>query len=78
MPFPKEFHIGNVYTMMVFGINVETTEYGYRFGGRMSLKRDCCLTVQSLYWIRMQSLSRAGASGEESMILMIRSLTGDR
>ncbi|SDB19247.1 glycogen operon protein [Ruminococcaceae bacterium FB2012] len=34
IPFPDEFRIGNVYTMMVFGINIETTEYGYRFGGR--------------------------------------------
>ncbi len=33
IPFPEEFRIGNVYTMMVFGIDVETTEYGYRFDG---------------------------------------------
>ena len=33
IPFPQEFRIGNVYTMMVFGINLETTEYGYRFDG---------------------------------------------
>ncbi len=33
IPFPDEFRIGNVYTMMVFGISIETTEYGYRFDG---------------------------------------------
>ncbi|MBO4375091.1 MAG: glycogen debranching protein GlgX [Lachnospiraceae bacterium] len=33
IPFPEEFRIGNVYTMMVFGINIETTEYGYSFDG---------------------------------------------
>ena len=33
IPFPEEFRIGNVYSMMVFGLNVETTEYGYRFDG---------------------------------------------
>ena len=33
IPFPEEFRIGNVYTMMVFGITIETTEYGYRFDG---------------------------------------------
>ena len=33
IPFPEEFRIGNVYAMMVFDINVETTEYGYRFDG---------------------------------------------
>ncbi len=30
---PEEYKIGNVYTVMVFGINIETTEYGYRFDG---------------------------------------------
>ena len=33
IPFPEDYRIGNVYTMMVFGLNVETTEYGYRFDG---------------------------------------------
>ncbi|MBR4455753.1 MAG: hypothetical protein IKS32_05980 [Solobacterium sp.] len=33
IPFPEEYRIGNVYSMMVFGLNTETTEYGYRFGG---------------------------------------------
>ncbi len=33
IPFPESFRVGDVYTMMVFGINVETTEYGYRFDG---------------------------------------------
>ena len=33
IPFPEEFRIGNVYSMMVFGIDFETTEYGYRFDG---------------------------------------------
>ncbi|MBQ9065622.1 MAG: glycogen debranching protein GlgX [Blautia sp.] len=36
IPFPEEFRIGNVYTMMVFGINIETTEYGYRFDGEFA------------------------------------------
>ncbi len=33
IPFPDEFRIGNVYTMMIYGIDTETTEYGYRFDG---------------------------------------------
>ena len=33
IPFPEEFRRGNVYAMMVFGLNPETTEYGYRFDG---------------------------------------------
>ena len=33
IPFPEEFRIGNVCAMMVFGLNIDTTEYGYRFDG---------------------------------------------
>ena len=31
--FPPEFRIGNVFSIMVFGIDIENTEYGYRFDG---------------------------------------------
>lgn len=40
IPFPEQFRIGDVYTMMVFGINIETTEYGYRFDGPYDPERD--------------------------------------
>ena len=33
IPFPESFRIGNVYTMLVYGIDIESTEYGYRFDG---------------------------------------------
>ena len=33
IPFPPEFRIGNVYTMVVFDLDVETLEYGYRMDG---------------------------------------------
>ena len=33
IPFPESFRIGDVYTMFVFGLNIETVEYGYRFDG---------------------------------------------
>ena len=33
IPFPEEFRIGNVYSMIVFGLSIENTEYGYRFDG---------------------------------------------
>ena len=39
IPFPEEFRIGNVYSMMVFGIHMETTEYGYRFDGEYAPER---------------------------------------
>ncbi|MEO1287420.1 MAG: glycogen debranching protein GlgX [Chloroflexota bacterium] len=33
IPFPDEFRIGNVWAMIVFGINYEHIEYGYRMDG---------------------------------------------
>lgn len=33
IPFPAEFRIGDVYCMIVFGLDVETIEYGYRMDG---------------------------------------------
>ncbi len=33
IPFPEEFRIGNVYCMVVFDLNYEELEYGYRMDG---------------------------------------------
>ena len=33
IPFPDSFRIGNVFAMLVFGLNIDTVEYGYRFDG---------------------------------------------
>jgi len=33
IPFPEEFRIGNVYSMMVFDLDYENIEYGYRMDG---------------------------------------------
>lgn len=33
IPFPEEFRIGNVYSMIVFDLDFETLEYGYRMDG---------------------------------------------
>lgn len=33
IPFPPEFRIGNVYSMIVFDLDYERIEYGYRFDG---------------------------------------------
>ncbi len=39
IPFPESFRIGNVYTMRVYGLNIETVEYGYRFDGEYDTQR---------------------------------------
>ncbi|MBQ3416545.1 MAG: glycogen debranching protein GlgX [Ruminococcus sp.] len=33
IPFPDEFRVGNVYSMIVFDLDIETLEYGFRFDG---------------------------------------------
>ncbi|MBR3158665.1 MAG: glycogen debranching protein GlgX [Atopobiaceae bacterium] len=33
IPFSEEFRIGNVYSMIVYGLDYEELEYGYRFDG---------------------------------------------
>src|SRR3954447_4327042 len=33
IPFPDEFRIGNVWTMVVFNLDIERLEYGYRMDG---------------------------------------------
>ena len=33
IPIPDSFRIGHVYSMLVYGLNIETVEYGYRFDG---------------------------------------------
>lgn len=38
IPFPKEFRIGNVYCMVVFGLDYENIEYGYRMDGPNNFK----------------------------------------
>ncbi len=33
LPFPEEYRIGDVYSMMVFGLDIEDFEYAYRIDG---------------------------------------------
>ncbi|MBO5503825.1 MAG: glycogen debranching protein GlgX [Lachnospiraceae bacterium] len=39
IPFPDEFRTGSVFSMLVYGINYETTEYGYIFDGEYDEKK---------------------------------------
>ncbi len=34
IPFPEEFRIGNVFAMIVYDLDIEEIEYGYRFDGK--------------------------------------------
>ena len=39
LPFPEAFRIGNVFSMIVYGLNYETLEYAYRFDGEFAPER---------------------------------------
>ncbi len=39
IPFPKEFRIGNVFCMVVFGLDYENVEYGYRMDGPFNIQQ---------------------------------------
>ena len=39
IPFPDEFRIGNVFTMIVFDLDYENVEYGYRMDGPFDPQR---------------------------------------
>ena len=39
IPFPEQFRIGNVYSIIVFDLDIETLEYGYRFDGPWAPER---------------------------------------
>lgn len=38
IPFPKEFRIGNVYTMIVFDIDYDKIEYGFKMDGSFNIR----------------------------------------
>ncbi len=39
IPFPKHYKIGNVYSMIVFGLNIEEFEYAYKIDGPYDEKK---------------------------------------
>ena len=39
IPFPEEFRIGNVWSMIVFDLDYENVEYGYRMDGPLSIQQ---------------------------------------
>ena len=42
IPFPEEFRIGNVYSMIVYGLNYEELEYGYSMDGPYLPEKGYC------------------------------------
>lgn len=54
IPFPEEYRIGHVYSMIVFDLDISEFEYAYRINGPYDPKRVSCLIKTGCFWILMQ------------------------
>lgn len=54
IPFPENCRIGDVFSMMVFGLDIEEFEYAYRLDGPWKPKEGLLFDKSIFYWIRMQ------------------------
>ena len=43
IPFPEEYKIGDVYSMIVFGLDIEEFEYAYRVDGPLGAEKGASL-----------------------------------
>ena len=59
LPFPQHYRIGNVYSMIVFKLNIEEFEYAYRVDGPYDPRR----TGAATFWTPMPRRSPDRASG---------------
>lgn len=48
LPFPEEYKIGDVYSMIVFGLDIEKFEYAYRVGGPYEPERGMIFNKKSV------------------------------
>ena len=44
IPFPENYRIGNVYSMIVFGLHIEDFEYAYRLDGPYDVRKGLLFT----------------------------------
>ena len=49
LPFPEHYRIGNCYSMIVFGLDVENLEYAYRMDGPYDFKKGYIFIRNLLY-----------------------------
>lgn len=51
LPFPEAYKIGDVYSMIVYGLNIEEFEYAYRVDGPYCPEKGLLLTRTTSFWI---------------------------
>ena len=65
IPFPDEFRIGDVFTMMVFGLDIDDLEYAYLMDGPFDEKQGQCFDKENpLLDPRLQNDSRNDSQKE--------------
>ena len=63
LKFPEHYRIGNVYSMIVFGLHITEFEYAYRLDGPYDRPKVCCLIRRIFYWISMPKPLQGRAYG---------------
>lgn len=54
LPFPDHYRIGNVYSMIVFKLNIEEFEYAFRVDGPYEPSKGMIFDKTNICWILMQ------------------------
>lgn len=55
LKFPEHYRVGDVYSMIVFGLHITEFEYAYRLDATHTIRlRGCCLIRTEFCWIYTQ------------------------
>ncbi len=71
IPFPDEFRIGDVFSMIVFDIDYENVEYGYRMDGKFSPSEGFWFNKENIFLIHMRNLFREEVYGVKKLMKRI-------
>lgn len=51
LPYPPDCRVGHVYSMIVYGLDIDEIEYAYRMDGPRDPRGGCCSTGTGTCWI---------------------------
>lgn len=71
LPFPEAYKIGDVYSMIVYGLNIDEFEYAYRVDGPYCPEKDCSLTKIKFYSTHMPKQLPVSVPGESAGTIRI-------
>lgn len=65
LPFPEEYKIGDVYSMIVFNLDIEEFEYAYRVDGPYDPENGLIFDKKIFCWILMPGRWLVSGAGEK-------------